>query len=274
MIIENEKGKIEVEDHRSRITKVRGGWTKEKIIRELKRGGCQKSELAFLKEIAKYDTPEEFAENLYYHGSANSIDNLKPSIALNKNVMLGGGYDSKYYGISLSKDREIASNFTGASHFGNVAPVLLKRGSVIKNMPEISDAIEIEDIITELWAGGVDAVIIGDHSKDMSEKEIVILNPRCIVVGKSKNFKVFNKEKTPSFNKEELVSMWKDSSKKYKEYAEKSWEQQNDNFKKKYGKSLSTEKFNSKQKNIFNFHMCNLEKYEKNKNVKKSAHKI
>lgn len=112
MII-NEKGSIEENNHRSSITKVRGGWTQEKIKKELKNMSSDGVLTAFYKEIAKYDTPEEFSENLFYHGSGKSISRLKPSIVLKNTDDFGGGYDQKYYGISLSRDRDIASNFTG-----------------------------------------------------------------------------------------------------------------------------------------------------------------
>ena len=48
----------------------------------------------FYKEIAKFDTPEEFAESLKYHGSARPISILKPSIVL-KNAL--AEIDTKFH---------------------------------------------------------------------------------------------------------------------------------------------------------------------------------
>lgn len=261
LFIENEKGRIEDVDHRRRITKVRGGWTEEKIKKELKTKKNSTGEVSFFREIAKFDTPEEFADNFFYHGSGRSIGMLKPSIIL-KDTFLGGGYDDKYYGISLSKDRNIASNFTGDSAYGCVAPVILRRGAVIKKMPEVKDSNEINEMIVDLWTEGVDAVVIGDHSKPHSEQEVVILNPCCIAIGKSNSFKVFNKTKMPSLTKEELTDLWISSSDKYKETCLKSWDLHNEAFKLKFGKEKSIEtRWHSKNENVFNFHKANLEIY-------------
>lgn len=263
----NEKGSfpdLDI-DHRKRITKVRGGWTEKKVIKELKAAKGTEREASFLKDIAMYDTPEEFEENLFYHGSGRSIGLLKPSVVLGNTDDFGGGYGEKYYGVSLSKDRDIASNFTGLSRTGNVAPVLLKRGTIVKEMPELSDANEIDEILLDLWTEGVDAVKIGDHTKDFSEQEIVVLNPRCLSVGPSQHFAVFQKKKMPSFDKETLVDMWINSSDKYKELAIKSWDDHDDFFEKKFGKRKDpSQRWNSKQESLFNYHKHNVELYEKN----------
>ena len=254
---------IESTDYRTRFPKVRGGWTKDKIKRELKNISGKKSDLIFHKEIAKYDTPEEFIENMCYHGSGGYIGDLKPSIVLGNTANFGGGYEDRYYAISLSKDKEIASGFTGASATGSVAPVIIKRDAKIKELPNITDACELEDIIEDLWQEGIDVVKIGDHSKSSSEQEICILNPTCIVVGRSESFRVYQKEKMPSLSKEELTELWLSSSDKYKELAIESWEISNESFKAKYGREKSPEtRWNSKQQRIFDYHKENVEKYK------------
>lgn len=253
-------------DFRSSITKVRGGWTEEKVKRELKRMKCTTLESQFYKEISKYDTPEEFAENLFYHGSANSISNLKPSIILKLREDFGGGSGDQYYGVSLSRDRNIASGFTGNARSGNVAPVLLKRGANVIKMENIKDSIEINDIITDLWTQNVDAVIIGDHTKEHSEQEIVVLNTRCLAVGKSTHFMVFGKKKIPSFSEDELEQMWLNSSEKYKELVLENWDNSNTEFKAKHGKEKDpATRWTSKSSNYYDYHQYNKEVYLENK---------
>ena len=44
-------------------------------------------------------------------------------------------------------------------------------------MPGIEDAVELDDVIVDLWNKGIDAVRIGDWGSKYSEQEIVILNP-------------------------------------------------------------------------------------------------
>lgn len=250
-------------DHRRRVTKVRGGWTEAKVIKELKRSKGTTLETSFLKDIAMFDTPEEFAENLFYHGSGRSIGLLKPSIILGNTEDFGGGGGEKYFGVSLSTDRNIASNFTGASNSGNVAPVILKRGSIIKELPEISDANELDEIITDLWTEGVDAVKIGDHSKGFSEREIVVLNPSCLSVGKPTYFRVFKKEKMPSFDKETLHEMWETSSEKYEKESKLRWDEHNVYFKEKFGKEKDPAgRWTQSKENLVNYHKHNVELYK------------
>jgi hypothetical protein len=267
--IENEKGKIEESDldYRSGITKVRGGWTKEKIKKELKNKSSTDSQVAFHKEIAKYNTLEDFSENLFYHGSSRPVYDLKPSIILKSVDHFGGGEDRKYFGISLSRSRDIASNFTGVANHGNVAPVLIKRGSVIKKMPEIQDACELDDIIIDLWTDGVDAVIIGDHIDGNSEKEVVILNPKCISIGPRDGFMVYQKPKMHSFSPDKLEELWSNSSSTYKILAIESQEKANEAFKAKHGRERSTGdvKLSNRQNNLIGFHEHNVFLHEKSK---------
>lgn len=266
------------QDHRIKLTKTRGGWTKPKIEKQLKSISGKKSKLLYQKEISKYDTPESFEENLFYHGSSRIVCDLKPSIALKINENFGGGSGEQYYGISLSSDRNIASNFTGNSNTGYVAPVLIKRGAVIKEIPKIKDSSELDDIIIDLWNNGVDAVVIGDHTLTHSEKEIVILNPICIIIGESKFFNVLSKNKMPSFSKDEIKEQWINSSDNYKKIAIEDWEKSNISFHEKYGKYKDeSSRWNSKQKKVYDFHKDNLlihqEKQTEEIEVKKTKEK-
>jgi len=260
----HEIDKIDLE-YRRKFTKVRGGWSKDKIKKELRHLSSLNSPLFFNKEIAKFESPDELKKNLFYHGSGGGIGELKPSISLSYVPFPGGGYEQKYWGISLSKDREVASSFTGNSHNGSVAPVVVRRDAVIIEMPNFTDAIEIEDIIESLWDKGIDAVLIGNHDKHNSEKEIVILNPKCIVVGKSTSFKVMDKEKTPSFTDEKIKELWLESGDTYKKEVFKSWENGDESFFRKYGKRKDPNtKWNSKNKRIKLYHEESVAIYNRN----------
>jgi GGDEF domain-containing protein len=228
-------------NYRSRFPKVRGGWTKEKIRSSLRKAESG-DETNFYFEIMKFDSPGELSENLFYHGSGRGIGKLKPSITMSEGEAEsfgGGGYGQRYWGISLSKDRNTASNFSGQSRYGSVAPVVLKKGAVVKSMPDIQDAVEIEDIIEDLWNQGVDAVKIGDWDAPSSEQEIVVLNPRAIAVGKPTSFPVFKKEIQPSFNEEQIDEMFYTALDKYTEKAAANRENRRVEFIKKYGREPS-----------------------------------
>ncbi|MFW5532142.1 MAG: JAB domain-containing protein, partial [Segatella copri] len=106
---------------------------------------------------------------------------LKPSILMSDSEVErigGGGYGKKYWGISVSRSKRIASNFsTGISV--RVYPIILVKNAKIKEMPELSDAADLEDYIEDLWEEGVDAVWIGD--KNRGEQELCVINPAAIV---------------------------------------------------------------------------------------------
>jgi hypothetical protein len=279
--MEDTKPELNKEDlnYRRRITKVRGGWTKDKIKKELKNKKGVRSDLGFHKEICKYDSPEELESNLFYHGSGGSISDLKPSISLKYSNGFGGGYGEQYYSISLSKSRNISTNFTGNSGSGNVAPVLLKKNAIVKVISDRSDSSELEDLIVDLWAEGVDAVLLGDHEHENSELELAILNPECIVVGKPDYFQVFQKKKMPSFDKEKIEDMWSNAAKNYKELAIKNQEQADANFRAKYGKERSTTSgWSSRQQSLVDYHNYNVVNNKKDTQVeeflKKAEEKV
>lgn len=201
---------------RESITNVRGGWTVDKIHKELK-GGTMRSDIGknrFNRAISQFESPEEFAENLFFHGTAGYIPKgLRPGSAIGRNDFKSGGYDEVYHTISLSKSKDRASNFTGDRPSGSVYPVILKRGANVIERKDISDSIELEDILVDLWEQGVDAVKIGDWSKKFSEQEIAVLNPRALVLGEPEHFRVFNKERFENPTISEIKKMYDEASK-------------------------------------------------------------
>ena len=62
----------------------------------------------------------------------------------------------------------------------SVYPVILNPQAKVIDRPDLSDSIELEDIIEELWNDNVDAVRLGDWKDDSSEQELAILNPLAI----------------------------------------------------------------------------------------------
>lgn len=164
------------------ISPVRGKWTKSKIIKRLKDiVGTKKGYSFAARRIAEFDSAEELAEHMFYHGSQFGGGRLKPSILMSDSEVErigGGGYGQKYWGISVSRSKRIASNFsTGTSV--RVYPIILVKNAKIKEMPELSDAADLEDYIEDLWEEGVDAVWIGD--KNRGEQELCVINPAAIV---------------------------------------------------------------------------------------------
>ncbi len=167
---------------RAYISPVRGEWTKEKIKRRLRDlGGSGKGYSLAARLIAEFDSPEELSEHMFYHGTYYGGGALKPSIMMSDRDVErygGGGYGEKYWGISVSRSKEVASNFS--IHEGvHVYPVILAKNAKVIEMPEATDAADVEDHITELWKQGVDAVWIGDKNK--GEQELCVLNPKAIV---------------------------------------------------------------------------------------------
>jgi len=60
-----------------------------------------------------------------------------------------------------------------------IMPVILAKNARVIERPDLQDAADIDDIITDLWKDGVDAVWIGD--KTAGEQELCVINPRAIV---------------------------------------------------------------------------------------------
>ena len=169
----------------------------------------EKGRSAFAKEIRKFASPQEFAEHLFFHGSGGYVSGgLKPGSLLPKHTEFGGGYGEAYNVISLSKSKNIASNFTGQSSHGQVYPVILRKGAKVISMPDIHDSVELEDILSELWHRGIDAVRIGDWSSEHSEQELCVINPRAIIRGAGESFAVFNKKQFEDHPMEEITDVW------------------------------------------------------------------
>lgn len=192
-------------DYQSLRPKVRGGWTIEKIQKQLK---AESSGRLNSKELEKFDNLDDLMNNIYYHGSISSHDNLKAGSTLNENQRTGG-YGEAYHTISLSKSKNIASNFASIGSQGTVMPVILKKGAKVVEMTNIEDSIELEDILPELWNQKIDAVKIGDwdiETKGYGEQEIVILNPRAIMTlpEGTTYFQNYHKPKFENMTKEEV----------------------------------------------------------------------
>lgn len=104
----------------------------------------------------------------------------------------------------------------------------------------------------------------------MSEQEVVILNPKCISVGKSLHFNVFGKKEIPSLSKSEMEEIWTNSSETYKSLSLKEWNNHNESFKEKYGRSKDeATMWSRKQENLFNFHQCNVLKHKEKQEIKR-----
>lgn len=177
------------------IAPVRGGWTKEKILRRLKEsGGSLSGYSTAAKIIAEFNSPEELSSHMFYHGTTNGSGRLLPSITMSDRDVErygGGGYGNKYWGISVTSDKRVASTFSGMQHHVRILPIILLKGAKVIEMPQLHDAYDLNDHIVELWEQGVDAVWIGD--KNGGEKELCVLNPRAIVnIDWADSYQVYN----------------------------------------------------------------------------------
>ena len=162
---------------RANIAPVRGGWTKDKIKKRIH--GALTGHKNAARLISEFDSPQELKEHMFYHGTVHGSGALKPSILFNDRDLEfygGGGYGERYWGISLTKDKYVATAFSGTSRSVRVYPVVLAKGAnVLDGQGKYTDAGDLEDDIEKLWADGVDAVWIGG-----GEQELCVLNPRAI----------------------------------------------------------------------------------------------
>ena len=182
---------------RADVPKVRGGWTEQKIVRYLKTHGSLTGEAAALRLMAEFDSPEELKAHMFYHGTSNWIDGgLKPSVIRSDNWRGshgGGGYGLGYWGVSVSRSKRRAANFSGTAHSVSVHPIVLAKSAKVVDRPDYTDAADVEDEIVQLWTDGVDAVRIGKWDSEHSEEELLVLNPRAIAdTGNSSTYKVYN----------------------------------------------------------------------------------
>lgn len=185
---------------RQRLTKVRGGWTKDKIVKELK--NIKKSNPGSygtfnqLKGIAQYDNADDLRKHLFYHGTGSGVYGaLYPSITMSEREAEengGGGYGERYFAVSVSKSKKKAAAFSGMSRSLSIYHVLLNKDAKVIDRPDLQDSNELEDEIEQLWNDGVDAVRLGDWSEDSSEQELAVLNPIAISTwASSENYAVF-----------------------------------------------------------------------------------
>lgn len=187
---------------RNYITPVRGEWTKEKIIKRLKESGGSLAGYSRAAElISEFDSPKELSEHMFYHGTYYGRGRLKPSMIMSDREVErigGGGYGDKYWGISVSKSKEIASRFSGINEGVFIYPIVLAKNANVKEMPDLNDAADLDDCIIDLWKEGIDAVWIGD--KNRGEQELCVINPKAIVnIDSSDYYKAFmlGSEKNP-----------------------------------------------------------------------------
>lgn len=212
--IRSESEQRNVSPYRKSFPNVRGGWTKNKILKVLKISTGGSSGRVIHREIAKFDNAEEFGKNIFYHGTGGSVTGaLKPSITMSQREadrVGGGGSGQRYWTISVSKNKNKAQLFTGQSRYGTVYPIILKKGATVISLPELSNSSELEDMIEDLWDRGIDAVRLGNWDDAYSEQELAVLNPHAIFkynVGQS--FRVFGGEKLPVLSKSQIEDLYR-----------------------------------------------------------------
>ena len=184
---------------------VRGEMTFDKVVKRIKGvGSLSTTSDLFTKityrayqELIRFSSPEEIMEHVFWHGSGGGVSKgLQAGFnIIKKGTEGGGGYGEQYHTISLSKSKNVASNFTGLSRYGTVYPVLLRKDATVEEMPHLQDSSEIEDILVDLWLRKVDAVRIGDWTGHMSEEELVVLNPKAVLKFQGEGYPVYNKKR-------------------------------------------------------------------------------
>jgi hypothetical protein len=231
-----------VTSSRGSVPKVRGGWTKEKIVKYLKsKSSDSKGSYGIIEAISSFDSFEDFKNSVYYHGTSNAIEGgLKPSITMSEMEAErngGGGYGERYFGISLTKRKRTAESFSGQSRSVTVYPVILKKDANVIVREDLQDASEIEDIIVELYEQGVDAVWIGG-----GEQELVVVNPASAILYKkgSDSYQVYGGFKSENPTDAELKSIYDKAKKDYPKLREE--------LKTKFGKDDRNEFLNSVEK--------------------------
>lgn len=219
---------------RKDFPKVRGGWTKPKIIKELKeikKAGLNYGKYSLLKGIASYENANSLRNHLFYHGTGSGIfGGLYPSITMSEKEAEqrgGGGYGQRYFAISVSKSKAKASMFSGMSRSVSVYPVLLNKEAKVINRPDIQDSAELEDEIEELWNNGVDAVRLGDWNDPSSEQELAVLNPNAISTWSESDSRMVYGSKMSDFKErtdkelEQIIDQSKEAVIKMAQWSEK-----------------------------------------------------
>ncbi len=168
---------------RTNIPKVRGGWTKDKIIKYLKSNGSEYGVEAATRAIAEFGSVEDFKEHMFYHGTkSGTAFAMKPSILMSDTELeynAGGGYGERYWAISLTKSKRVAGTFATVSGSGRIFPILLTKNAKVIEMPETTDSADLDEHIVSLYEQGIDAVWIGD--KNAGEQELAVINPKAII---------------------------------------------------------------------------------------------
>jgi hypothetical protein len=170
----------------------RGNVTLDKIKRNISPSLTTQSKINKIyargwEEINKFSSAKEFEEHMYWHGSGGGVSGgLIPGYKVAAQNR-GSGHDFTLHTVSLSKSKKRASIFSGQSNGVMIYPVLLRATSKVKEMPEIQDSVELEQDenefkLAELWKEQFDAVKIGDWSDYASEMELVVINPRCLLL--------------------------------------------------------------------------------------------
>lgn len=199
---------------RASISPVRGQWTKDKILRRLKDiGGSRKGLITAAKIISEFDSPEELEAHMYYHGTQYGGGALKPSILMSDRDIErygGGGYGVKYWGISVSKSKKVASNFSQGEGV-SIYPIILCKSAKVVEINGVEDAEDLDEYIEQLWKDGVDAVWIGK-----GEQELCVLNPNAIVnIGRADHYRYYKlgSEENPLkiIDKEGIAKLYHDA---------------------------------------------------------------
>jgi hypothetical protein len=234
-----------VYNSRLKIPNVRGGWTKEKIIKYLKDNSSDTiSTFRLTKYISEFDDWEQFKNHIYYHGTHGYIEKgLKPSITMSEREVErigGGGYGQRYFGVSLTKRKRTAESFSGMSSGVTIYPVILKRDANVIERTDLKDSSEIDDIIVELYEKGIDAVWIGG-----GEEELVVINPYSILLytyGKEYH-SVYGGFKSIPLTDEEIKKIYNNSKILWAKYSEEYKSKQNQEEKQIFLKSLPNIQF-------------------------------
>jgi len=181
-------------DPRWDVPKVRGGWTDKKILSYLKKHPSFSSTQALANRIAEFDTVDELKAHMFYHGSSGGTQKMLPSMCFSESWAEkngGGGYGERYWGISMTPNKKIASRFS-QERYVHIYPIIIAKGAKISDEPTMQDANEVEDKITSYWNDGIDAIRLGEWSKEHSEQELLVLNPNAMVVGPSDSYQVYH----------------------------------------------------------------------------------
>ena len=211
---------------RSNIPNVRGGWNEKKILRYLKANPSLHGVRTAARLISEFDTVDELKDHMFYHGTRNYIDKMQPSMTQSERWAQehgGGGYGQRYWGISVSKSKKVASIFGNPSPGVSIYPVVLAKGAKVIDRPDLTDAADVEDNIVELWNDGVDAVRLGDWKSDYSEQELLVLNPRAICnIGTADSYRYFGlgSDENPLDIKDDAhIARMLEAAKEYAEYS-------------------------------------------------------